>query len=185
MACTRLPIQWQCYPDGPARSVASTERSSHGERSASFWHNAQCTASDVFGMFQRKNFRSVNFDFTFDSCAGSAVIQWWTAFSRSSCSLRCWASACASPSGRFAARSSGANTSCGGGTTREPTRQRTESITRVLLTAVRAIWGLLAIILVLGSFGVNLGAILASVSLISIALGFGAQYLVRDYLSGC
>lgn len=61
---------------------------------------------------------------------------------------------------------------------------RTESVTRVLLTAARAIWGLLAIILVLSSFGVNLGAILASVSLISIALGFGAQYLVRDYLSG-
>ena len=65
-----------------------------------------------------------------------------------------------------------------------PDDMRTESITRVLLTAARAIWGLLAIILVLGSFGVNLGAILASVSLISIALGFGAQYLVRDYLSG-
>lgn len=62
--------------------------------------------------------------------------------------------------------------------------KRTESITRVLLTAVRAIWGLLAIILILGSFGVNLGSIIASVSLISIALGFGAQYMVRDYLSG-
>jgi small conductance mechanosensitive channel len=67
---------------------------------------------------------------------------------------------------------------------REPDDMRTESITRVLLTAARAIWGVLAIIVVLGSFGVNLGAILASVSLISIALGFGAQYLVRDYLSG-
>ena len=62
--------------------------------------------------------------------------------------------------------------------------KRTESITRVLLTAVRAFWGLLAVVLLLGSFGVNLGAILASVSLISIALGFGAQYMVRDYLSG-
>lgn len=61
---------------------------------------------------------------------------------------------------------------------------RTESITRVLITAARAFFGLLAIILLLSSFGVNLGAILASVSLVSIALGFGAQYLVRDYLSG-
>jgi len=63
-------------------------------------------------------------------------------------------------------------------------RQRTESITRVLMTAARAIYGLLAIVLILGSFGVDLSAILASVSLVSIALGFGAQYLVRDYLSG-
>lgn len=62
--------------------------------------------------------------------------------------------------------------------------QRTESITRVLLTAARAIWGLLAVILVLDSLGVNLGTIIASVSLLSIAIGFGAQYLVRDYLSG-
>lgn len=67
---------------------------------------------------------------------------------------------------------------------RESDEHRTESITRVLLTAARAIWGLLAFILILGSFGVNLGAILTSVSLVSIAIGFGAQYMVRDYLSG-
>jgi small conductance mechanosensitive channel len=54
----------------------------------------------------------------------------------------------------------------------------------VLLTGARAIWGVLAIIVILGSFHVNLGTILASVSLFSIAIGFGAQYLVRDYLSG-
>lgn len=66
----------------------------------------------------------------------------------------------------------------------ESDEHRTESITRVLLTAARAIWALLAFILILGSFGVNLGAILASVSLVSIAIGFGAQYMVRDYLSG-
>ncbi len=66
----------------------------------------------------------------------------------------------------------------------EPDDRRTESITRVLMTAARAIFGLLTVVLVLKSFGVNLGAILASVSLVSIALGFGAQYLVRDYLSG-
>lgn len=66
----------------------------------------------------------------------------------------------------------------------ESDEERTESITRVLVTTARAIFGLLTIILVLSSFGVNLGAILASVSLVSIALGFGAQYLVRDYLSG-
>ncbi|MCA9860911.1 MAG: mechanosensitive ion channel, partial [Thermomicrobiales bacterium] len=62
--------------------------------------------------------------------------------------------------------------------------ERTESIVRVLTTTARAVFGLLAIVVLLSSLGVNLGAILASVSLISIALGFGAQYLVRDYLSG-
>jgi len=66
----------------------------------------------------------------------------------------------------------------------EGDQERTESIVRVLQTAARAVFGLLAIILVLSTLGINLGAILASVSVISIALGFGAQYLVRDYLSG-
>lgn len=63
-------------------------------------------------------------------------------------------------------------------------QHRTESIVRVLQTAARAAFGVFAVVVVLGSFGVDLGAILASVSLVSIALGFGAQYLVRDYLSG-
>lgn len=66
----------------------------------------------------------------------------------------------------------------------ESDQLRTESITRVLQTAVRAVFGVLAVVVIMGSFGVDLGAILASVSLVSIALGFGAQYLVRDYLSG-
>lgn len=66
----------------------------------------------------------------------------------------------------------------------ESEEARTDSITRVLITAARAAFGLLAIIVFLSSLGVNLGAILASVSFVTIAVGFGAQYLVRDYLSG-
>jgi small-conductance mechanosensitive channel len=62
--------------------------------------------------------------------------------------------------------------------------ERTESITRVLVTAARAVFGLLAVILLLSSLGINLGAILASVSIFTIAIGFGAQYMVKDYLSG-
>lgn len=68
--------------------------------------------------------------------------------------------------------------------TSESAKERTESITRVLITAARAVFGLLAVILLLSELGVNLGAILASVSLVTIAVGFGAQYLVKDYLSG-
>lgn len=63
-------------------------------------------------------------------------------------------------------------------------QERTDSITRVMITAARAVFGVLAIIVLLSALGINLGAILASVSLVTIAVGFGAQYLVKDYLSG-
>ena len=38
--------------------------------------------------------------------------------------------------------------------------------------------------MVLAEFGVNLGPILASAGIVGLALGFGAQNLVRDFLSG-
>jgi small-conductance mechanosensitive channel len=42
----------------------------------------------------------------------------------------------------------------------------------------------LAIAMVLGEFGFNLGPIIASAGVIGVALGLGAQTLVRDILSG-
>jgi small conductance mechanosensitive channel len=39
-------------------------------------------------------------------------------------------------------------------------------------------------IMVLAEFGVNLGPILASAGIVGVAVGFGAQNLVRDFLSG-
>lgn len=68
--------------------------------------------------------------------------------------------------------------------TSKSSQERTDTIVRVLVTAARAVFALLAVILLLSALGVNLGAILASVSIVTIAVGFGAQYLVKDYLSG-
>ncbi|WP_414637663.1 mechanosensitive ion channel family protein [Actinomycetospora sp.] len=41
-----------------------------------------------------------------------------------------------------------------------------------------------AFVLVLGEFGVNLAPIIASAGVVGVAIGFGAQNLVRDFLSG-
>jgi moderate conductance mechanosensitive channel len=41
-----------------------------------------------------------------------------------------------------------------------------------------------AVTLVLGELGINLGPIIASAGILGIALGFGAQNLVKDFLSG-
>ena len=41
-----------------------------------------------------------------------------------------------------------------------------------------------AFVLILGEFGVNLAPIIASAGILGVAIGFGAQNLVRDFLSG-
>lgn len=63
-------------------------------------------------------------------------------------------------------------------------RQRAQALGTVLrsLTSV-VIYGLAALI-VLGEFGVNLGPLIAGAGIVGVALGFGAQTLVRDFLSG-
>ena len=43
---------------------------------------------------------------------------------------------------------------------------------------------LIGSVMVLAEFGVNLGPILASAGIVGVAVGFGAQNLVRDFLSG-
>jgi small-conductance mechanosensitive channel len=54
----------------------------------------------------------------------------------------------------------------------------------VLSSTLNAIIWVLAIAMILGEFGFNLGPIIASAGVIGVALGLGAQTLVRDILSG-
>lgn len=67
---------------------------------------------------------------------------------------------------------------------RERGRQRAQALGTVLRSVVSVVvWGLAALI-ILGEFGVNLGPLIAGAGIVGIALGFGAQTLVRDFLSG-
>jgi small conductance mechanosensitive channel len=62
--------------------------------------------------------------------------------------------------------------------------QRIRTIGGVVASLVRiAVW-VLAAIYIFDLLGFNLGPLLAGASIIGIALGFGAQTLVRDFLSG-
>ena len=62
--------------------------------------------------------------------------------------------------------------------------QRSETISTVLNTFTSiVIWGTTAL-MVLSVFGVNIGPLLASAGIAGVALGFGAQTLVKDYISG-
>jgi moderate conductance mechanosensitive channel len=62
--------------------------------------------------------------------------------------------------------------------------QRTATIAQIMTSAVRvAVWTVAALV-VLGQLGVDLGPLIAGAGLVGVALGFGAQSLVRDWVAG-
>jgi moderate conductance mechanosensitive channel len=62
--------------------------------------------------------------------------------------------------------------------------QRARTIGSVLRSGSSVVVGVVAVGMILGEFGVSLGPILASAGIVGLAVGFGAQNLVRDFLSG-
>ena len=62
--------------------------------------------------------------------------------------------------------------------------QRAESIGALLRSVVSAVVWTVGIMMILGSFGLNLAPLIAGAGIIGIALGFGAQDLVKDFISG-
>jgi small conductance mechanosensitive channel len=66
----------------------------------------------------------------------------------------------------------------------ERAAQRAKTLGTIGASVFSIIIWLIAIMLVLSELGINLGPILAGAGIIGIALGFGAQSLVKDYLSG-
>jgi moderate conductance mechanosensitive channel len=66
----------------------------------------------------------------------------------------------------------------------ERRRQRAETIGSILRSITSVVLLGLAFVLVLGELGINLAPIIASAGVVGIALGFGAQNLVKDFLSG-
>jgi len=62
--------------------------------------------------------------------------------------------------------------------------QRITALTSVLRSVVGFVVFLIAGFLILGEIGLNLAPLLAGAGIIGIALGFGAQSLVKDFLSG-
>ncbi|HKX75580.1 MAG TPA: mechanosensitive ion channel family protein [Acidimicrobiia bacterium] len=63
-------------------------------------------------------------------------------------------------------------------------RQRAETIGAVLKNTAAVFMYAVATLVALGEFNINLGPLLASAGIVGVALGFGAQSLVKDFLSG-
>ena len=75
--------------------------------------------------------------------------------------------------------------------TRSPLREpsprsemRAETLAGVAISMVRILVWSVAVLLVLEEVGLNLGPLLAGASIVGVAVGFGAQSLVKDFFSG-
>ncbi len=62
--------------------------------------------------------------------------------------------------------------------------QRADAIGSVLKSIVSVSVFVVALLLILGELGINLAPFIAGTSIIGVALGFGAQSVVKDFLSG-
>jgi moderate conductance mechanosensitive channel len=78
----------------------------------------------------------------------------------------------------------GAETLENAGLISERRRQRAETVGSMLRSVSSLVIGVLALMLVLGEVGFELGPFIAGAGIVGVALGFGAQNLVKDFLSG-
>jgi small conductance mechanosensitive channel len=63
-------------------------------------------------------------------------------------------------------------------------RQRAETIGLVLRSVARIVISVIAISTILGELGISIGPLIAGAGIAGVAFGFGAQSLVKDFLSG-
>lgn len=68
--------------------------------------------------------------------------------------------------------------------TKEAEKKREDTLIKVFEAALRVLIWLVAILMILSELGINIGPLLAGAGIAGIALGFGAQYIVRDFLAG-
>lgn len=66
----------------------------------------------------------------------------------------------------------------------ERNRQRSNTLSVVMGSVLRGLIWLIALFLILDRLGLNLAPLLAGAGVVGIAVGFGAQQMVRDFLAG-
>jgi small conductance mechanosensitive channel len=73
------------------------------------------------------------------------------------------------------------------GMTGEPeseTARRIETLSDVIYRTTAAVIAVVAVVTILPEFGINAGPLIAGLGLVGIAVGFGAQHIVRDVING-
>ncbi len=63
-------------------------------------------------------------------------------------------------------------------------KKRMDTLDTLLTTAIRAFIVIVAVVMILGELNLNIGPAIAGLGIVGIAVGFGAQSLVKDYFNG-
>jgi moderate conductance mechanosensitive channel len=69
-------------------------------------------------------------------------------------------------------------------TSPEAEKKREDTLVSVFSGALQAVIWVIAIIMIIAEFGLDIGPVLAAAGVVGLAIGFGAQYLIRDLISG-
>ena len=67
---------------------------------------------------------------------------------------------------------------------KEATERRQKTLISIFSGALMVFVWLAALMMVISELGINMGPVLAGAGIVGVALGFGAQYIVRDFLAG-
>lgn len=68
--------------------------------------------------------------------------------------------------------------------TKEAVEKRQKTLIRIFVGGLKVLIWLIASMMILSELNLNIGPILAGAGLLGVALGFGAQWMVRDFLAG-
>ena len=71
-----------------------------------------------------------------------------------------------------------------GGTSKKAEEKRENTLIQLFSGLINAVVWIIGLLLILGEVGIDIGPLVAGAGIAGVALGFGAQYLVRDLISG-
>jgi small conductance mechanosensitive channel len=63
-------------------------------------------------------------------------------------------------------------------------KKREDTLIKIFTSALTVLVWAMAVLMVLGEFGISVGPLVAGAGVLGIAIGFGAQYVIRDFLAG-
>ena len=66
----------------------------------------------------------------------------------------------------------------------EAEKKREDTLIRIFNSTVSVLIWAVAFMMILSEFGINAGPLIAGAGVMGIAIGFGAQYMIRDFLAG-
>ncbi len=70
------------------------------------------------------------------------------------------------------------------GESKEGIKKRTDTLVSVFMGMVKILIIIIVLLMILSEFSVAIGPILAGLGIVGLAVGFGAQYLIRDLIAG-